>query len=164
MGLDAFGRIFTFARETEDLYALQSKLKDGLIALDERLRQVEDRLIRLEAEQRRIVAEAKSAATGAATLIASAVISDAVTRVTRVEEGVRRLSSGPIQLVSDPALPHALSQPGARRSRRLLPLPRRRCLRCHDRRLPRRSRRCRPIGRLRTRGRQSSPQIGRAHV
>jgi hypothetical protein len=101
--------MFAFARETQDLYALQGKLKDSLIALDERLRQVEDRLTRLEAQQGHIVVEAKAAATGAATLIASAVISDAVTRVTRVEEGVRRLSAGPLAVVSDPALSH----PGA---------------------------------------------------
>jgi hypothetical protein len=114
VGLDAIGRIFTFARETQDLYALQGKLKEGLVALDERLRQVEDRLTRLEAEQGRIIVEAKSAGTGAATLIASAVISDAVTRVTRVEERVRRLSSGPIQGVSDPTLSPVLSHPCAR--------------------------------------------------
>jgi hypothetical protein len=41
--------MFAFARETRDLYALQGKLKDSLVALDERLRQVEDRLTRLEA-------------------------------------------------------------------------------------------------------------------
>lgn len=114
MGLGAIKWIFTFARDTQDLYALQGKLKDSLVALDERLRQVEDRLTRLEAQQGHIVVEAKAAATGAATLIASAVISDAVTRVTRVEEGVRRLSSGPIPLVGDAALSEALSHPGAR--------------------------------------------------
>lgn len=114
MGLGAIGWIFTFARDTQDLYALQGKLKDGLVALDERLRQVEDRLTRLEAEQGHVVVEAKAVATGAATLIASAVISDAVTRVTRLEEGVRRLSPGPIPVVSDGALAGALSHPGAR--------------------------------------------------
>ena len=114
MGLGAIGWIFTFARDTQDLCALQGKLKDGLVALDERIRHVEDRLTRLEAEQGHIVVEAKSAATGAATLIASAVISDAVTRVTRLEEGVRRLSSAPIPVVSDTALSAALSHQAAR--------------------------------------------------
>ncbi len=113
MGLGAIRWIFTFARDTQDLYALQGKLKDSLVALDERLRQVEDRLTRLEAQQGHIVVEAKAAATGAATLIASAVISDAVTRVTRVEEGVRRLSSGPIPLVRDAALSEEMARTGA---------------------------------------------------
>nr|WP_294513008.1 hypothetical protein [uncultured Rhodopila sp.] len=114
MGLGAIGWIFTFARDTQDLYALQGKLKDGLVALDERLRQVEDRLTRLEAGQGHIVVEAKAAATGAATLIASAVIADAVTRVTRLEEGVRRLSPATIPVVSDAALTGVLSHQGAR--------------------------------------------------
>jgi hypothetical protein len=106
--------MFAFARETQDLYALQGKLKDSLVALDERLRQVEDRLTRLEAQQGHIVVEAKAAATGAATLIASAVISDAVTRVTRVEEGVRRLASAPMPIAADLARAEAGSYPGAR--------------------------------------------------
>jgi len=101
MGFSAVGRIFTFARETQDLYALQAKFKDTLVALDERLRAVEDRLTRLEAEQRQIISEAKTAAAGAATVIAGGVISDAVTRLTRVEEGIRRLSSEPIRLPGD---------------------------------------------------------------
>jgi hypothetical protein len=56
---------------------------------------VGDCLTRLEAEQIQVISEAKSAATGAATMIARAVISDAVTRVTRVEEGLRRLQQKP---------------------------------------------------------------------
>lgn len=93
MALPALGQIFKFARDTQDLYRLHETVKEAIAALDGRLRTVEDRLIRLEAEQGQIVTEAKSAATGAATIIASAVISDAVTRVTRVEEGVRLLAA-----------------------------------------------------------------------
>lgn len=93
MALPALGQLFKFARDTQDLYKLHETVKETLAALDGRLRAVEDRLIRMEAEQGQIVSEAKSAATGAATMIASAVISDAVTRVTRIEEGVRRLSA-----------------------------------------------------------------------
>jgi hypothetical protein len=70
-------------------------MKEALAAIDERLRFVEDRLTRIEAEQGQVISEAKSAATGAATMIASAVISDAVTRVTRIEEGIRRIEQRP---------------------------------------------------------------------
>jgi phage shock protein A len=91
VALPALGQLFKFARDTQDLYKLHETVKETLAALVGRLRVVEDRLIRMEAEQGQLVSEAKSAATGAATMIASAVISDAVTRVTRVEEGVRRL-------------------------------------------------------------------------
>jgi hypothetical protein len=71
MGLSSIGQLFAFARETQDLFALQAKMKEGLVAMDERLRSVEDRLTRLEAEQGQIIAEARSAATGAATMIAA---------------------------------------------------------------------------------------------
>ena len=93
MALPALGQLFKFARDTQDLYKLHATVKDTIVALDGRLRAVEDRLIRMEAEQGLVVSEAKSAATGAATMIASAVISDAVTRVTRVEDRIRRLSA-----------------------------------------------------------------------
>ena len=103
MALPALGQLFKFARDTQDIYRLHETVKNMIAALDVRLRAVEDRLIRVEAEQGQMVSEAKSAATGAATIIASAVISDAVTRVTRVEEGIRRLSAhnGAMMLQSD---------------------------------------------------------------
>ncbi|MEA2743088.1 MAG: hypothetical protein QOG25_1459 [Acetobacteraceae bacterium] len=91
MGLSSIGQLFAFARETQDLFALQAKMKEGLVAMDGRLRSVEDRLTRLETEQGQVITEARSAATAAAAMIASAVIADAVTRVTRLEEGIRRL-------------------------------------------------------------------------
>ena len=56
-------------------------------------------MIRLEAEQAQVISEAKSAAT----INAGAVVSDVVTRVTRVEEGMRRLSgqTGSVALYCD---------------------------------------------------------------
>lgn len=91
--LPSLGQIFRFARDTQDLYKLQETVRDAIGALDNRLRAVEDRLIRIEAEQGQVISEAKSAATSAATIIASSVMSDAVTRVTRVEEGISRLAA-----------------------------------------------------------------------
>lgn len=106
MALAALGQLFKFARDTQDLYKLHETVKATIIALDGRLRAVEDRLTRLEAEQGQIVSEAKSAATGAATMIAGAVIADAVTRVTRIEEGLSRLSDrhGMLAVADDGAL------------------------------------------------------------
>jgi hypothetical protein len=97
----SIGQIFNLARERQDLYSLQTKMKDGLLALDERVRAIEIRVTRLEAEQGQIISDAKSAATSAATIIAGAVIADAVTRVTRVEDRVERLEPWPIQRVGD---------------------------------------------------------------
>ena len=54
-------------------------------AIDQRLKAIEDRLLRMETEQTQIVTEARSAATAASTAVAGAVISDAVTRITRLE-------------------------------------------------------------------------------
>ncbi len=90
---NAIGQIFKFARDAQDLYRLHETVKETITVLDGRLRVVEDSLLTLETEQGQVVSEAKSAATGAATTIASAVISDTVTRVTQVEEGIRRLST-----------------------------------------------------------------------
>ena len=93
MGFPSLWQLLKFARDTQDLYKLHETMKETVSALDGRLRAVENRMIQMEAEQGQVVSEAKSAATGAAAMIASAVVSDAVTRVTRVEEGVRRLSA-----------------------------------------------------------------------
>jgi hypothetical protein len=110
VGFVSIGRVFTFARDTQDLYALQSKLKDTLVGIDGRLRVIEDRLTRLESDSGQTIAEAKSAATAAATMIAGGVISDAVTRVTRMEEAIRRIERGGIHLdgsrVGDRAIGH----------------------------------------------------------
>ena len=73
MALLALGQLFKFARDTQDLYKLHETVKATIVALDGWLRAVEDRLTRLEAERGQVVSEAKSAATGAATMIASAV-------------------------------------------------------------------------------------------
>jgi len=97
----SIGQIFNLARETQDLYSLQTKMKDGLVALDERVRAIENRVTQLEAEQGQLIGDAKSAATSAAMIIAGAVIADAVTRVNRVEVRVERLEPWPIQRLGD---------------------------------------------------------------
>jgi hypothetical protein len=47
------------------------------------------------------LSEAKSAASSAATLVAVNMISDAVTRVTRVEERIGRLSDGTLHAIGE---------------------------------------------------------------
>ncbi len=85
MALNAVGRLWSLARKIEELFTLHTKVEASLQIIDERLRALEDRLLRLEANERQIVTEARSAATAASTQIAGAVISDAVTRITRLE-------------------------------------------------------------------------------
>ena len=102
MALPSLPRLWSLGRRVEDLFKFQTEAKVTFAdiatrfyalekGLGDRLRTAEDRLTRLEAEQGQVVSEARSAATAAATMIAGAVISDAVTRVTRVEEGIRRI-------------------------------------------------------------------------
>jgi hypothetical protein len=67
------------------LFKLQSTTKAALAGIEDRLRAIEDRMTHLEAAQGQLVVEAKAAAGGAASAIAGAVISDIVTRVTRIE-------------------------------------------------------------------------------
>lgn len=115
MALPAFSQLWSFGRRIEELFQLQARTEDTFEDIDTRfasleqafgarLRSVEDRLTRLEAEQGQVISEAKSAATAAATMIASAVISDAVTRVTRIEEGVRRIEQRPMPSSASGAL------------------------------------------------------------
>jgi hypothetical protein len=73
------------ARKVEGLLELQSKTTIALEAIESRLRSLEDRMTHLEAGQGQIVTEARSAAGAAATALAGSIISDVVTRVTRIE-------------------------------------------------------------------------------
>lgn len=82
---DIPARLWTLARKVEDLLAFQVKMKESLEALDARLRALETKMVRFEAEQSQLITTAQAAANVAASAVASAVISDIVTRVTRVE-------------------------------------------------------------------------------
>ncbi len=82
---DVPARLWTIARTIEDLLASQRRTREALAAIDERLDTIEDRLTRLEAREGQVITEAKAASAAAATMVASAIISDIVTRVTRVE-------------------------------------------------------------------------------
>jgi phage shock protein A len=91
MAIGAIGSLWSLARRVEDLFQLQTKVRDSLEIIDARLRAIEDRVIRLEAEQRQIIIEARSAASAASTMIVGNVISDAVTRITRLEGRAEQL-------------------------------------------------------------------------
>lgn len=91
MALEAIARLWTLTRRVEDLFRLQKKVDLSLGIIEQRLRAIEDRLTRLEAEQHQIVTAAGAAATTAATSIAGAILSDVVTRVTRIEGRTDRL-------------------------------------------------------------------------
>jgi glutathione S-transferase len=79
------GLLWSLGRKVEDLLALQRTVRESRDAVDSRLRALEDRMTYLEAHQERLVGEARSAANAASTAVAGAVISDVVTRLTRVE-------------------------------------------------------------------------------
>jgi hypothetical protein len=85
MALSDFVRAWAFARKVEDLLGLQTEVRQALQIIDQRLKVLEDRMLRLESDQVQLITEARSAATAAATQIAGAVLSDAVTRLTRLE-------------------------------------------------------------------------------
>jgi hypothetical protein len=80
------GGLWRFGRKVEDLFALHKKVEDSLELIEGRLRALEDRMLKLETEQGRIFTEARNAAT----VMASGVISDAVTRITRLEVHVQQ--------------------------------------------------------------------------
>jgi hypothetical protein len=64
--------------------------------VDERLEALEDRFLRLDGEQARLITEARSAATAASTVVAGGIISDAVTRITRLEGRADQLEQRPL--------------------------------------------------------------------
>jgi hypothetical protein len=78
-------KLWKLIREVEDLFKVQGHTEAALDAINGWLRLLEDRMTRLEAARGQLVVEAKAAAGGAASAIAGAVISDIVTRVTRIE-------------------------------------------------------------------------------
>ncbi len=91
MALADFARAWNLIRKVEGLLSLQTEVRLALQALDQRLAVVEERMLRLEAGQAQLVTEARSAATAASTAVAGAVISDAVTRITRLEGRAEQL-------------------------------------------------------------------------
>ena len=91
MALSDFTKLWAFARKVEDLLGLQTEIRQALQIVDQRLKALEDRMIRLESDQTQLVTEARSAATAAATQIASAVISDTITQITRLEGRAEQL-------------------------------------------------------------------------
>jgi phage shock protein A len=92
-------RLWTLGRKVDDLLELQSKTRTALETFEARLHALEERMTHLEAGQGQLITEAKAAAGAAATTVAGGVISDAVTRLTRVEmrvdEAERRLLPPP---------------------------------------------------------------------
>jgi hypothetical protein len=94
MALPAVGRLWQVARKIEDLFTLHAKVEASLLVIDRRLKALEDRMLRLEGDQAQIITEARSAATAASTAVAGAVISEAVTRITRLEGRADQLEQG----------------------------------------------------------------------
>jgi hypothetical protein len=83
--LSALSQVWKLARKVEDLLDLQTKTRTALEAIDAHLLSVEDRMTHLEAGQGQLITEAMAAAGTAATALAGSIISDVVTRVTRIE-------------------------------------------------------------------------------
>ncbi len=85
--------LWKLARKVEDLFELQTKVRGSLDVIASRLDTLEARMTKLDAEKRELVTEAKTAATAASTMVASSVLSDAVTRITRLEHRAEQIES-----------------------------------------------------------------------
>jgi hypothetical protein len=85
MALADFGRVWRLIRKVEELLSLQTEVRQSLQIIEQRLTALENRMLRLESDQTQIITEARSAATGAVAVVASSVVSDTVTRITRLE-------------------------------------------------------------------------------
>jgi len=95
---DIPAKLWTFERKIEKLFALQDETEAALKPMNGRLSALELRMMHLEAGLGQVITEVRAAAGMAATGMASAIIADVVTRVTRLEmrqdEGARRLPPG----------------------------------------------------------------------
>jgi hypothetical protein len=79
------GRIWEAGRKVDEVVQLHVKTGAALAEIDDRLRSLEDRMTSFEANQGEVITEAKAAAGATATRLAGSVISDVVTRITRIE-------------------------------------------------------------------------------
>jgi hypothetical protein len=70
---DVPGRLWALGRKVEDLLSLQAKTTTALMAIEDRLRTIEDRMTHLEAGQERIVTQAGAAAHTAASAAATGI-------------------------------------------------------------------------------------------
>jgi hypothetical protein len=94
VAIPSIASAWRLVRQLEDLLSLQTEVRQSLQAVNQRLGTLEERMLRLESDQTRLATEARSAATTAATMIASAVIADTVTRITRLEGRAEQLEQG----------------------------------------------------------------------
>jgi len=91
MALPSVQTIIRFARQLDELLALERNVREVFSTLEHRLRGIDDRLTHLEAQQDRIVTEARSAATAASTMVAGGILAEVVTRLTRAEAKLEAL-------------------------------------------------------------------------
>jgi len=82
---DVLAHLWAIGRRFEQFDKFQEETVSTLKDVEARLDALEDRMTRMEARQGELVTEARAAAGIAATGLTSSVISDVVTRVTRIE-------------------------------------------------------------------------------
>ena len=70
MALGAIRGAWSLARRVEELFEFQIKAREGFQLIDERLKALEGRILRLEAEQGQVITAAGAAATAAAATVA----------------------------------------------------------------------------------------------
>jgi chromosome segregation ATPase len=100
------GGLWRLARAIDNLLKDQHEAKEGLNAARDRLRALEDRMTALEANERQMITEARNAATAAASVMIAGMLSETVTRITRLEERAAAPRSPPINA------DHQISGPG----------------------------------------------------
>ena len=88
-------RLWNFAKKIDELFQLQRKTNEAVDGVERRLKELEDRMTRLEANQGQVITEARAAASAASTAVAGGILSEAVTRLTRLEMRTERLLSPP---------------------------------------------------------------------
>lgn len=83
-----FGDAWRFLRKLEELFELHSEMRQTFELMASRMEHLEARITRMEADRAGLLVEVRAATTGVATSMAVSVLSDAITRITRLEDRV----------------------------------------------------------------------------
>jgi hypothetical protein len=83
--LDVLARLGGLGPKVEELFELRVTTAQALTSVEKRPRAIEDRMLRLASVGEQTMLETRAAAGAASTVVAGAIVSEIVTRVTRLE-------------------------------------------------------------------------------
>ena len=90
MALPDIGRLLSLARKADDLFKLHDTVKDGLAAVNDRMRMIEDRLLQIETQIPHISKASENAVRAASTEALNPHLMEIGSRLSALETRLRR--------------------------------------------------------------------------